>query len=550
MGSDVLKEELVEADVLCVGGGPAGLMAAIHASELGTKVIVAEKGNTLRSGAGATGNDHFTCYIPEIHGDIEPLVRTGTRQGLSRHAGLVRTLFEKSFDIVKLWESWGIPTKYKGRYEFAGHTYPGAAVPATSLKFHGQDQKPILTKEARKRGVKIINRVMVLDLLRDGGVIGALGVDTREEKLIKFQAKSVVLGTGILTRLYPSPTPGWMFNIGRSPATTGDGRVMAYRAGAELINLELPRRWAGPKYFIRHGKASWVGVLRDPEGKPVGPFVTKPDKRYGDAASDIYATLFEDYWKSGKGPVYMDCAGISDEDFEYMLHWLKQEGNTALVNYLNEEGIDPRKSPVEFTTYEILPMGGVYHNEKGETSVKGVYAAGDELVGAGLAGAAVFGWIAGENAAKYAKSREPVNIERARAKVDERKGLIQGILGREVGPSWREVNIALQQIMYDYAGSIRSKTQLEAGLSYLQRLRGKACTTMRATNQHELMRCLEALNLLDLGELVFIMAMERKETRARHVRTDYPYTNPLMDKMLVIKKIDDRPVVEWREVRP
>ena len=63
-----MNREVVETDVLCVGGGIAGLMAAIRASDLGAKVIVAEKGNTLRSGAAGCGNDHFWCYIPEVHG--------------------------------------------------------------------------------------------------------------------------------------------------------------------------------------------------------------------------------------------------------------------------------------------------------------------------------------------------------------------------------------------------------------------------------------------------------------------------------------------------
>ncbi len=69
-----------------------------------------------------------------------------------------------------------------------------------------------------------------------------------------------------------------------------------------------------------------------------------------------------------------------------------------------------------------------------------------------------------------------------------------------------------------------------------------------AENQHELTRCLEVFDLLDLGELVFTMAMERKETRGRHVRSDYPFLNPLMNKMLVVKKTNDGPAVEWREV--
>jgi len=112
-----VKEEIVEVDVLCVGGGIAGLMAAIRAGELGAKVVIAEKANTLRSGAGATGNDHFMSYIPEVHGPDMKVVTDEyqrTRGGV-RDAKYVQTWFEKSFDIIKLWDSWGIPMKYKGK---------------------------------------------------------------------------------------------------------------------------------------------------------------------------------------------------------------------------------------------------------------------------------------------------------------------------------------------------------------------------------------------------------------------------------------------------
>lgn len=544
-----MEREIVEADVLCVGGGPAGLMAAIHAREMGAEVVVADKGNTLRSGAAATGNDHLSCYIPEIHGDVEPVLRGRLGQGLGRHKEQLRALLEQSFEIAKLWESWGIMMKYNGEYEFAGHAYPGASEPSISLKIQGESLKPILTKEAENRGVKILNRVMVSDLVRDGGIIGAVGIHTREKKLIGFQVNAAVLGTGIMTRLYPSPTPSWMFNIGRSPATTGDGRAMAYRVGAELINLELPLRWAGPKFFSRHGKATWVGVLKDPQDKPVGPFVTKPDRHYGDATSDIYSTLFEDYEKSGRGPVYIDCRGISDEDYEYMMYWFRHEGLTCLINYLEDEKIDLRKHPVVFTTYEILPMGGVYHNERAETSVKGLYAAGDELQGASLIGAAGFGWIAGKNAAEHAKRVETGMLKKIEEKLDATEGFIRGIYNRDFGAKWKEVNIALQQTMYDYAGFVRSESMLEAGLNALRRIRERAYAEAIAENQHELTRFIEVFNLLDMGELVFLMAMERKETRGRHNRVDYPYTNPKMAKMLVAKKIDDAPVFEWREVR-
>ena len=546
-----MKERILEADVLCVGGGIAGLMAAIRAAELGAKVILAEKANTLRSGSGGTGCDHFRAYIPEFHGsDIEPVVEEvlHSQVGWTRPKEFVRTWMERSFEIVKLWESWGIPMKYKGRWEFAGHAFPGR--PFTTLKYSGQNQKPILTKEARKRGVKIINRVMVFDLLCDDGVIGAIGMDTRVDQVITFLVKSVILSTGGCVRLYPGPSPGWMFNRADSPHTTGDGRAMAYRAGAELVNMEIPMRWAGPKYFARCGKATWVGVLRDSQDKPVGPFVKKPDRRYGDAIADAYKSLFEDYTKSGKGPVYMDCRGISAEDYQYMMYWMRHEGNTAIVNHLKEEAVDLKKNAVEFMTYEMTTRGGIAYNQKAETSVKGLYAAGDEYFG-GVSCAATFGWIAGENAANDSKQTGQPEVQKVREEIEEKIDFFEKIDWRETGVTWQEVNVALNQIMYDYVGSIRYENLLKAGYSHLRRLKEKAYENLMAKNPHELMHCLEVLNLLDIGEVIFATVSHRRETRDKFSRLDYPFANPVLDgKILVCGKKGNKPVAEWREIKP
>ncbi len=544
-----MDEVIIKSDVLCVGGGIAGLMAAIRAAELGANVVIAEKANILRSGSAGLGCDHFRVYIPEFHGkDIEPVVEEvwHSQVGWTRPKEFIRTWMERSFDIVKLWDSWGIPMKYEGRWEFSGHAFPGR--PFTTLKYSGQNQKSILTKEAKKRGVKIINRVMMSELLFRDGLIGAIGVDTREDKLLIFLSKSIVLSTGGCVRLYPSPTPGWMFNRADSPSTTGDGRAMAYRAGAELSNMEIPMRWAGPKYFARCGKATWVGVIKDPYGKPVGPFLKKPDRRYGDAIADVYKSLFEDYTRSGKGPLYMDCRGISNDDYKYMMYWMKHEGNTAIVNHLIEEGINIRKNPVEFMTYEMTTRGGILYNEKAETSLEGLYAAGDEYFG-GVSCAATFGWIAGENSANYSKNKDMSEIKNFKDEIKEKKAFLEDIKNRKHGSSWQEVNIALNQIMFDYAGSIRYENLLNAGLNQLQRLKEKAHKTIIAKNPHELMRCLEVLNLLDIAEVIFLAVIERKETRDKFFRLDFPFQNPLLDgKRLVCKLKHNRPSFEWRKI--
>ena len=140
-------------------------------------------------------------------------------------------------------------------------------------------------------------------------------------------------------------------------------------------------------------------------------------------------------------------------------------------------------------------------------------------------------------------------MEKLRLEIDGKKRLLEQLRGREGGPDWKEVNVALQQTMFDYAGYIRYENLLKAGLSHLRRLKEKAYTTMIARNPHELGRCLEVLNLLDVGEAVFIMADDRKETRGLHVRLDYPFANPLMNKYHIINKIDGQPVINWRDVR-
>lgn len=545
------QSEVLECDVLCVGGGIAGLMAAIRAAEMGSRVIIAEKANTLRSGAGATGNDHFRCYIPEVHGpDIQPIINMtiNSQAGGTRPASYFRAFFHKSFDIVKLWDSWGIPMKPHGSWEFTGQSLPGR--PRLSLKYAGQNQKSILTREALKRGVKIVNRVMVFDMLRNGGgVTGALGIGTREDKLVTFLAKAVFLGTGRCVRLYPSPTPGWMFNRAEFPSNTGDGRAMAFRAGAELTDMEIPQRWAGPRYFIRCGKGTWIGVVRTPDGSPVGPYVSQPDRIHGDMIANLCHNLFEDFERKGNGPVYMDCRGMSKDDYEYMVWGLSNEGNTAIINHMQEEGIDLQQNPVEFMTYELNSRGGLKYNENAETSLRGLYAAGDEYF-AGIGPAATFGYIAGENASQYTKGKEIPEKSDLRPDIEEKLELIRQLRTRKVGASWQEANTALNQIMQDYMGNTLTRSMMEAGLSNLRHLQRRAYQSLLASNQHELMHCLEVVNLIDIGEIMFTAALARHESRGEFKRADYPFTNALLNnKGLVCKMVEGKIVTEWKEAK-
>ncbi len=547
-----IDKKPVQTDVLIIGGGIAGLMAAINAADHRISVIVAEKANTKRSGCGATGNDHFMCYIPEIHGDdMGPIITEyrNSQVGGFSDISLATKFLEQSYDRVKDWDSWGISMKPKGKWDFSGHAFPGR--PRIWLKYAGHNQKGVLTREAKKRGARILNHLSITDLITNGNsVTGAIGISTIKEKPVMkiFQAKSIILTTGCGSRLYPAPTPGWMFNTANCPVCTGSGQAIAYRAGAKLINMEFPQRHSGPKYFARCGKATWIGLYKDPHGRIVGPFVKKATRELGDITGDIWSSVFTDMFRSGEGPVYIDCSTTSQEDHEYMMWGLVEEGNTGMLNYMAKERIDPRKHGIEFMQYEPFLVGrGIEIDINAKSSLDGLYAAGDPVGNfrADCAGAATFGWIAGESAADRAKKiREFQKI----SFVEDRVQFYSEIMERASGPSWQEANLALQQIMSDYAGvKVRSETLLKAGLKYLRDLKKKAHTTLMADNSHTLMRCMEVFDLMECGETIFLTALERKESRGLHIRSDFPFTNPLLqEKWITIAKENGQPRVEWR----
>lgn len=533
------RNEIIKSDVLIVGGGIGGMQAAITAAEEGATVVVAEKADTRRSGSGATGNDHFMCYIPSYHGeDFDAIIAevTDTLVGPLQDLDLLRLMMRRSFEVVQKWESYGINMRPYGEdYAFYGHAMPGRR--RYHLKYDGQLQKPLLTKEAKKRGVQIVNKTVINQLLTDenGRVIGAIGICTAEDEpeVVIFQAKAVILSTGNASRMYPSTNPAYLFNQADCPATTGSGHAMAYRAGARLVNIDLPYLHAGPKYFARCGKATWIGVLVDYYGRPVGPFVNKPTKELGDATSDIWQGVFQEKMENGSGPVFMNCAENAPEDTEFMMKSFYSEGDTSIVDYLQQYNIDLNKSMIEFGTYDYALCGrGLDIQLSGQTSLEGLYAVGDVLgnVRGDITSAAVFGMISAENAAAYAKTVDFSEVE-SHPLIAESMELYDSILSRKNGAHWKEANSMLQQIMKDYVGvKVRSKTLLKAGLKYLGDLKRYCREQMKAENAHELMRCLEVLDLLDVAEAIAITSENRKESRgAYHHRSDYTYTNPLLD---------------------
>ena len=551
----------ISTDVLVVGGGIGGMCAAISSVRAGAKTLVAEKSDTRRSGSGATGNDHFACYYPKQHGDDIGVILRELRQslvGAYHDEKLSLRFLEEGLHVVDLWHEWGINMKPFGDdYEFMGHAYPGR--PRIWLKYDGHNQKQVLTRQARKEGVEILNHHPVVDLIvADGEIAGALALDiSRDEPTFTvIRAKKVVLATGTANRLYPAAgSPGWPFNTAFCPACAGAAQAQGWRIGAKLVNMELPNRHAGPKFFARAGKSTWIGVYRYPDGKLLGPFVDKATREVGDITCDVWNSAYTDVLMNGTGPAYIDCTGTGPEDMAFMREGMASEGLTGLLNYMDEKGIDPSKHAVEFMQYEPHLIGrGLEIDIDGQTSIPGLYAAGD-MVGnfrADIAGAAVYGWIAGDHAGKHAAAALK-DVEKS-AWVEERAAFYSRFMERERGAAWKEANLGLQQIMDSYAAAgphrLRSATLLTAGLKYLGDLRKNSEEQLKTNDAHSLMRAIETLDLMDNGEIIMHAALERKETRDMHRRSDYTFTNPLLaDKFLTVRKQGDEVIKEWRPRR-
>lgn len=548
----------IETDVLVIGGGLAGCMAAIKAAEHRVKVIIAEKANTENSGCAGTGIDHSWAYVPPVHEAlgytfedlIEDHVR-GSAGGLVNKDLLHLVASQNYYRMLDI-EKFGIKMRY------ADSTIPGKfrivpqfhSVP-TSINFDGRYLKLRLTRQARKRGVEIFNRVMITDLLSfDGEIAGALGVGVRDGNIYLFRAKAVVLSTGRSNRMTRSMS-GPRHNLRVPAEDTGDGKAMALRAGVGVINMEL----LTGLWFSIGGNEINLGSPRNttqPAGSITGPGgeVFVPRTQFWDwstlgkekiNAAEVRrqwmqsrASAFQDYFslrKQGKGPFFLDLTSGTEEEIQYIEWSISHEGKGYWwLDYLaDQEKFDFRKDKLEYlpNTRElsIAQAAGVVVDNNLETDVKGLFAAGDEVGGLPFSsspGAFSMGWHAGDLAAQRAKkqdSRLPVD----NGPVESLKQKCSNMLDTKIGFHWTQLELAIQNIVDYYCGDERSENYLKRGLTRLEQLQAE--TPLKAENAHELGRCLEVGSIIENAEMVMHASLERKESRrqpSRFIRADYP----------------------------
>jgi succinate dehydrogenase/fumarate reductase flavoprotein subunit len=542
---------VVETDVLVVGGGNSGLSAAIGASgSAGLKVLVASK--TLIPGGASVmyGGHHNAAGLGPFSGSVNDLFNDTIRKGqYLNNQGMVRICLEEIRERIieierfgGMWPRQEKPDQYKidnnlrfghSKYHQVHNPYPWQVARA-------------LKEEATKRGVEFLPEVMITGLQKSNhAVSSALGIDIKTGKCMLFRVKSTILATGGGTQLYKRA------RCHRS--LTGDGYAIALRAGAELSNMEFvewafpvnvkPRLLAGSRYVITFITLdeNHVGKIRflNTSGER---FMQNYDPTWMELAAEKVAcrAIFEEI-RAGRGTehdgVFVDLSELPKEENRRWRESLDPQTIDRLQEVLDQKEIEWEK-PIELGVAARHMPGGVRTNVNGETNIIGLYAVGEvssgmhgaERLGGNCDGAEclVMGRRAGISAAEYALKVKMSEIDWTQVE-NERKRIFAP-LNREEGVQPFEIKTYLQDLMYRSVGIVRNKQDLEAADREIHLLKKKARDHLYTANKKarynsEWITAIELLNMLECAEIVTKAALFRTESRAGHYRKDCPQRN-------------------------
>jgi len=566
-------DEVITTDVLVIGGGAAGYRAAMKVSEGGCDAIVIEKGaiRSARCLGLCCGMDHF-CFIypppgtsfhnPEL--SLPPMEEIIARLEKLRGAEeeiMFRNppsgfsiLVKEGWEEVLEMERVGVRFKEDDGSYFVFYQ-PEMGNVAAMFKGEGMPHK--FAAELSKRGIKVLNRTMAVDLLtHDGMVTGAVAVDVRTGRIKVFKAKAVVLVTGTAGRSYISDPllPSGLFLLNVASTNDGSSIAMGYRAGAEIINNEfawiaLSAKNVRVPFNGLAPFALWPGDMSEPhpilinskgeELFPGGKFMDGSASTFHGA----FLPLLEEEEKKGNAPFFWDCRHLSEEKIlDIEQRNLAQEGPIGL-KWLRERGIDLRKDLLEVTLRFFALHAGVLIDENAQTNVEGLYAAGDATSqsGGGLTAALVFGKRAGINAAKYASRIKACDVNMNQ--VDRIKEDIVAPQMVKNGYDPLAVEKEVRSVMTRYSGYYKSASTLKQGLDVISDIKENVFPKVSAKNPHELMRALELRNIILTIEMHMHASLERKESRMGgfghyHLRRDFPDRDPDWNKYLVVRKED------------
>jgi succinate dehydrogenase/fumarate reductase flavoprotein subunit/HEAT repeat protein len=518
----------MDCDVLVIGGGTAGTMAALTAAENGAKVLLLEKAHVRHSGALAMGMDGVNNAVIPGKAVPEDYVAEITRA----NDGIVnqRTVYQtatRGFAMVQRLERYGVKFEKDEYGEYAVrrvHRSGSYVLPMPE----GKDVKKALYRVLRQRKMReritIENRLMPVRVLTENGrAVGAAALHTRTGEFVAVGAKAVILATGPCGRL-GLPASGYLYGTYENPTNAGDGYSMAYHAGAELSGIECFQ--INPLIKDYNGPA--CAYVANPFG---GYQVNAKGERFVDSdywSGQMMAEVKEEI-ESARGPIYLKVSHLPDETLSTLEGILHTTERPTRGTFHENRGHDYRTHDIEMHISEIgLCSGhsasGVWVDENARTTVPGLYAAGDLACVPHnyMIGAFVYGDLAGGHAAStLAEVAAPVGLPEDQ--LAEAHELVYEPLRHPDGPPQPQVEYKLRRFVNDYVAPPKTATKLSIAVETFERMRTEIAE-MGATTPHELMRCAEVSFIRDCAEMASRSSLTRTESRwgLYHERSDIP----------------------------
>ena len=589
------EEQEVAADVLVIGGGIAGCWAAISAARQGLKVALVEKGNTVRSGAGGPGCDHW-CNAPAnplSNVDPDDWARHMADRPFCNGIG-IQIQCREDWDTLQEMELMGgkirdtkdeyvgaegrdektkmmISPRYARIHSYVPddktHLDPPDVRNNVVIRVWGSTFKPALKKECKRLGVTIFDRVMGTRLLTENGiqgarVVGATGINNRTGEFMIFKSKATIISTAGAGSIWMLSTELGGYSNMMSRTISGDGTVMAWKAGAELTKMEatgINRIATGHKHawYSGAGDASYENVaIVDANGKRVPyPIQGWTDSGFMVPRPQDEAALREAVLKGEYAlPFYGDFPGM--DDVERRATWnlmLGEESTTKIIiDTYNQGGYDPSRDLLQ--SYKFIegnspPQwreagygGGVLVDWNLKTTLDGLYAAGTQMFAPeDHSYAAATGRYAGRKAAAYAREVGDAKIDRDQ--VVREKNRVYAPIKRNSGMEWKELHAGIARAMQYYVSEYKTDNLLQMGLDALKRIEEEAVPQLYAPDPHKLMRSLEDTSLLHYAQIITHASLARKASSMPLFfnRIDYPAMDPPeWNKFITIKLENDQ----------
>jgi succinate dehydrogenase / fumarate reductase flavoprotein subunit len=512
-------------DLLVVGAGIAGLRAAIEGNKNGKNVVVLTKAHPLSSfsiniqdGVNASiGNgDSWESHV-------EDTLRTGQ---LLNNPNIVSSICREAPQVIEDLDKIGLPLHRDsaGSFELKKLIGSNTARTATVDDITGHALMQVLYEQALKGGVEFLEEWYAVSLIiEEEQCKGVIGIELATGDIQMFAAKSVVLATGGIRRMYEPSTASLL--------CTSDGIAMAYRAGADLSDMEMVQYHP---CVIKNGRIAISELilaqgaeLVDSDGTPI-PIITSENEPW---ENNLSRTIVQQLASQNNGESHvMLKTGLSAEQVASSFFMTNARLGMLLKADLSKDSI-----PVAPAMHRIL--GGIAIGDSGATSIPGLYAAGEcsnsgfhgagSLDGNVLLASIVSGGRAGRAAVEYATS-SPVSHP-SNATLEDQKQSLGSLHEIEPKNSIAKIRSQLSKIMSEKAGLIRNESGLTEATQSIQELKTQFNSTGISNKSlgynFEILHRHEVGFLLDTAETIVASSLARRESRGVHYRSDYETRN-------------------------